>query len=131
MAKLRHIALSVPDPEKSAQFYEATFGMKRVGTTNSPLATGVYLSDGVVNVALLKFRNDEAAQGKGKDYVGVHHFGFHVDDVEDTRRKLAEHGAALFMEVPEERKTVFFEEKYTDPDGIVFDISQHGWAGTA
>jgi methylmalonyl-CoA/ethylmalonyl-CoA epimerase len=131
MAKLRHIALSVPDPEKSARFYEATFGMKRVGTTNSPLATGVYLSDGVVNVALLKFRNDEAAQGKGKDYVGVHHFGFHVDDAEDTRRKLGENGAALFMEVPEERKTIFFEEKYTDPDGIVFDISQHGWAGTA
>jgi methylmalonyl-CoA/ethylmalonyl-CoA epimerase len=131
MAKLRHIALSVPDPEKSAQFYESTFGMKRVGTTNSPLATGVYLSDGVVNVALLKFRNDEAAQGKGKDYVGVHHFGFHVDDVEDTRRKLDENGASHFMDVPAERKTIFFEEKYKDPDGIVFDISQHGWAGTA
>jgi len=131
MAKLRHIALSVPDPEKSAQFYEATFGMKRVGTTDSPLATGVYLSDGVVNVALLKFRNDEAAQGKGKDYVGVHHFGFHVDDVEDTRRKLDENGASHFMDVPAERKTIFFEEKYKDPDGIVFDISHEGWAGTA
>lgn len=131
MAKLRHIALSVPDPEKSAQFYESTFGMKRVGTTNSPLATGVYLSDGVVNVALLKFRNDEAAQGKGKDYVGVHHFGFHVDDVEDTRRKLDENGASHFMDVPAERKTIFFEEKYKDPDGIVFDISHEGWAGTA
>ena len=47
MAKLRHIAISVPDPEKSAQFYEAAFGLARVGTGNSPLATSVYLSDGV------------------------------------------------------------------------------------
>ena len=129
MAKLRHIAISVPDPEKSAQFYESALGMKRVGTTNSPLATGVYLSDGVVNMALLKFKSDEAAQGKGKDYVGVHHFGFVVDEMEDTRRKLGEHGASFFMDVPQERRTIYFEEKYHDPDGIVFDISQHGWAG--
>ncbi|MDP3767881.1 MAG: VOC family protein, partial [Dehalococcoidia bacterium] len=61
MAKLRHIAISVPDPEKSAQFYEAAFGLTRVGTTDSPLATGVYLSDGVINVALLKYKTDDAA----------------------------------------------------------------------
>ncbi len=132
MAKLRHIALSVPDPEKSAQFYESTFGMKRVGTTDSPLATGVYLSDGVVNVALLKYKSDEpAGKERGKDYVGVHHFGFQVDDLEDTRRKLGEHGASFFMDVPEERRTIFFEEKYRDPDGIIFDISHEGWAGTS
>ena len=27
--------------------------------------------------------------------------------------------------------TTHFEEKYRDPDGIIFDISGHGWAGTA
>ncbi len=127
MAKLRHIALSVPDPEKSAQFYEATFGLKRVGITNSPLANGIYLSDGVINVALLKFKSDEAAQHRTKDYVGVHHFGFQVDDMEDARRKLGENGASLFMEAPEERRTILFEEKYCDPDGILFDISHEGW----
>ena len=42
MAKLRHIALSVPDPEKSADFYCAAFDMERVGTTDSPLAKGCY-----------------------------------------------------------------------------------------
>ena len=44
MAKLRHIALSVPDPEKTADFYCDAFDMQRVGTTDSPLATGVYVS---------------------------------------------------------------------------------------
>jgi catechol 2,3-dioxygenase-like lactoylglutathione lyase family enzyme len=31
MAKLRHIAITVPDPEKAAQFY-LPFGMKRAST---------------------------------------------------------------------------------------------------
>jgi hypothetical protein len=33
----------------------------------------VFLTDGVVNLALLKFKDDVAAQGTGKDYVGLHH----------------------------------------------------------
>ena len=32
MAKLRHIALSVPDPQATAAFYIKAFGMKQVGT---------------------------------------------------------------------------------------------------
>ena len=34
MAKLRHIAITVPDPEKAAEFYERALGLKRVGTTD-------------------------------------------------------------------------------------------------
>ena len=37
MAKLRHIALSVPDPEKAADFYCEAFDMERVGG-DSPCA---------------------------------------------------------------------------------------------
>jgi hypothetical protein len=29
------------------------------------------------------------------------------------------------------RQKTSFEEKYRDPDWIIFDISSHGWAGTA
>ena len=49
MAKLRHIALSVPDPEKAADFYCEAFDMERVGKTDSPLATGCDVSDPVIN----------------------------------------------------------------------------------
>ena len=31
MGKLRHIALSVPDPWQAAEFYIKAFGMKKVG----------------------------------------------------------------------------------------------------
>jgi methylmalonyl-CoA/ethylmalonyl-CoA epimerase len=132
MAKLRHIAISVPDPEKAAQFYERVFGMRRVGETDSPLATGVYLSDGVVNMALLRYKTDEAAGAeRGKNYVGVHHFGFQVENLEDAQRRVEEHGGVFFLDLPDMKETLYYERKFRDPDGIIFDLSHHGWVGTS
>ena len=34
--KLRHIAISVPDVEKAAAFYESAFGLKRENESPSP-----------------------------------------------------------------------------------------------
>ena len=51
MAKLRHIALAVPDPEKAAKFYSEVFGLTIVEPTHSPIASGVYLSDGTICLA--------------------------------------------------------------------------------
>jgi catechol 2,3-dioxygenase-like lactoylglutathione lyase family enzyme len=132
MAKLRHIALSVPDPEKTAEFYEKTFGLKRVGATESVLASGVYLSDGYINLALLKYHTDEMAGVKGgKDYVGVHHLGFQVEDAGAAKGSVEENGGSFFMDLPALKDTLYYEEKYRDPDGIIFDISQHGWVTEA
>jgi methylmalonyl-CoA/ethylmalonyl-CoA epimerase len=127
-AKLRHIALSVPDPEKAAQFYESVFGLKRVGRTESPLASGVYLSDGFINVALLKYKTDEMSGVKeGKDWVGTHHFGFQVDDAEAVKEKIEAHGGTFFMDLPALKDTLYYEEKYRDPAGVIFDVSEKGW----
>src|SRR5258706_575554 len=63
MAKLRHIAITVPDPQKSAEFYMKVFGLKKVSETDWENARGVYLSDGVINLALLHYKT-EAAAGK-------------------------------------------------------------------
>jgi catechol 2,3-dioxygenase-like lactoylglutathione lyase family enzyme len=52
MAKLRHIAITVPDPHKAAEFYMRAFGMRKVGETDWQNARGVYLTDGTINVAL-------------------------------------------------------------------------------
>lgn len=132
MAKLRHIAISVPDPQKAAEFYTKTFGMKRVGETDSPLATGVYLSDGVVNVALLRYKTDEVAgKERGKEYVGVHHFGFWVEDLKEAGSRIEANGGTFFLDLPEQRDTLYYEQKWRDPNGIIFDISHHGWVGTS
>ncbi len=133
MSRLRHIALSVPDPEKTAQFYEKVFGMKRIGTLDHTQASGVYLSDGVINMAVLKYKLDEVVYKEGgKDYVGLQHFGFWVDDLEETRAKIETNGGSYLSGAPppeNERANRFYEVKYFDPNGIVIDVTENGWGG--
>src|ERR1700687_256350 len=95
MPKLRHIALHTPDPEATAEFYKRVFDMHEVGRTDSPLAQGIYLSDGDLNMAVLRFKTAEAADrndGLGP-VMGLHHFGFWVEDIEEVRRRMQEMGA--------------------------------------
>ena len=131
MAKLRHIALHTTDPEKTAEFYKRVFDLEEVGRTDSPYAIGVYLSDGDLNIAVLKFKTDEAADrqdGMGP-VLGLHHFGFWVDDIEDVRRRMSEMGAPHREARDKTATTTFFEEKFKGPDGVMIDITEHGWAG--
>src|ERR1700674_3915658 len=79
--RIRHVALSVQDPWETAEFYKDALGLEEVTELDGALAEGVFLTDGVVNLALLKFKTDAASQGTGKDFVGIHHIGFWVDDV--------------------------------------------------
>lgn len=132
MAKLRHIALSVPDPWRAAEFYMQAFGMTKVGETDSSLARGVYLSDGVVNLALLNYKTDEAAGAeRGRDWHGIHHIGFWVDDVATTRRQIEEAGGRYYMgEVPV-KSNIFYEVKFRDPNGVVLDVTAAGWGGAS
>jgi methylmalonyl-CoA/ethylmalonyl-CoA epimerase len=125
--RIRHIALSVPDPWAVAAFYKETFGMTELGETDGKLAEGVFLTDGVINLALLKFKDDVAAQGTGKDFVGVHHLGFWVDDAIAAGEQAKAAGATWIMGDP--HNPGGYEVKYTDPAGVIFDIAEEGWAG--
>jgi len=86
MTRIKHIAIRTPDPEKTAAFYMEVFGLKEVGQAR----TGCYLSDGYINLAILKSRDEGTAESPRDEpgYAGVHHFGFMVDDVDETCRKL-------------------------------------------
>src|SRR5215212_4908861 len=131
MPKLRHIAVHTPDPDKTAEFYKRVFDMVEVGRTDSPIATGVYLSDGDLNMAVLKFKTAEAADrrdGMGP-VMGLHHFGFWVEDMEEIRRRLREAGAEHRENRSAAATTSFYEEKYKGPDGVMIDVAEHGWAG--
>jgi catechol 2,3-dioxygenase-like lactoylglutathione lyase family enzyme len=130
MPKLRHIALATQDPEATAEFYKQAFGFKEVGKVVSELGRGFYLSDGTLNIAVLKFMNTDQL-GKGLDYVGLHHFGVLVDDVDEWTAKLESLGAACFLQAPKDRANNNFEVKFRGPDGVVFDIADHPWPGSA
>lgn len=117
MAKLRHIAIIVPDPEAAATFFEQAFEFKRVGTARR----GVYMSDGTVNVALLKIESE-------KEKVGIYHFGMWVDDLPEAEKKATDAGATYMTGRPTSANS-FYECKYRDPNGIVFDLTHTGWTG--
>jgi methylmalonyl-CoA/ethylmalonyl-CoA epimerase len=131
MPKLRHLALHTANPEAAADFYKRVFDMIEVGRTNSPFAEGIYLSDGTLNVAILRYKTPDLAERYGgSSALGVSHFGFWAEDIEETRRRLRQAGAEYI-----ERRdhvstpTGFFEEKWKGPDGTLFDITDQGWAG--
>ena len=137
MPKIKHIALTTSDPDATARFYIDVFGMKEVGKINNPNTSGYFLTDGDLNLAILKFKNDAVAGvERGKDWVGIHHFGFQVESLEEIAEKLAAVGAPTrddinaALGVGGSNRYANVEVKYTAPDGVTVDVSETGWVGT-
>jgi catechol 2,3-dioxygenase-like lactoylglutathione lyase family enzyme len=128
MAKLRHIALTVTDLKREADFYEKVFGF----TKHSETDNAVSLSDGVMNVTLLKYNPDRYAGAEhGKAVIGIDHIGFVVDDPTEFAamdQRIKENGGAFHAKA---RAGQALEIKYADPHGVIFDISEpdHTWNG--
>ena len=134
MVRIKHIAIRTPDPEKTAAFYKDVFGLKEVGQARA----GYYLSDGYINLAILKSR-DEGGDESPRDlagYAGIHHLGFMVDDVGEICEKLDAAGAqpmtgrADVHRAPTAGPRSYYEIKYRGPDNQEFDVTESGWIGT-
>lgn len=140
MPKIKHIALSTQDVDKTAQFYMDVFGMKEIAKIDSPGAKGYYLSDGDLNLAILNFKNDVVAGvERGKEFSGIHHIGFQVENLEQIAEKLADAGSqprddvnqALGVGMNRAQHRGNVEVKYSGPDGVMLDVSETGWVGTS
>jgi catechol 2,3-dioxygenase-like lactoylglutathione lyase family enzyme len=129
MAKLRHIAIQVPDLEKAAAFYESVFGLKRLKKVEAPIGDAISLTDGVMNLTLLHFQAGAQGSKGGPDWAGLHHFGFIVEDETATGQEIKKHGGEFFMKLPQ-YPGVDAEMKFKDINGIVFDVTEHGWGPT-
>jgi catechol 2,3-dioxygenase-like lactoylglutathione lyase family enzyme len=135
VVKIKHIAIRTPDPEKTATFYKEVFGLKEVGQARA----GYYLSDGYLNLAILKSRDEgtDESPRDGAGYAGIHHLGFMVDDVDEVCRKLDAAGATpmtsrtdLGHGTTEAGARSYYEIKYRGPDNQEFDVTESGWIGT-
>ncbi len=114
MAKIRHLAIKTLDPEKMATFYEEVFGLK---VLNRDETGAIYMSDGYLTLALLRNRGDAPS--------GLNHFGFTIEDTDETSKKLVKAGVAAPTRRPAIRP--YAEHRATDPDGNPFDLSVHGF----
>jgi hypothetical protein len=76
------------------------------------------LTDGYINITIIPNRAD------GK-HSGVNHFGFEVEDEEETARRFANWG----LPPPKGRgkRRPDSENRATDPDGNTFDVTSKGF----
>src|SRR5262249_57637031 len=112
---------------KTGGFYKEVFGLEEVGRARS----GYYLSDGYINLAILQ-SNDQGTSESPRDvpgYAGIDHFGFVVDDVDETCKKLEEAGAKATMgrvglgHAPAAAAQAYYYVEYHGPGNQGIDIT--------
>ena len=113
--KIRHLAIITRDTEKVAAFYKSVFEMEVIRDADG----GIFLSDGYLTLAILPHRLE------GSSAVGLNHFGFTVDSRSEIAQRIAEQG----LEDPKPRPAnrPYAEYRAADPEGNMFDLSEHGF----
>ena|ERR1043166_2058840 len=129
MARIKHIAIRTGNVEATAAFYQEAFDLKQVGLGQN----GIYLSDGHLNIAILKF--ERAPDGTPRR-LGVDHVGFQVADVDAAVAKIQSLNGKSVTDRTEvsradpSRAQSYYEIKCVGPDDQVIDVSSVGWVGT-
>ena len=130
MAKLRHIAFIVKEPDRLYDFYHHLFGVEKVrhGPTGA-----IHVIDGLFNLAFLKQNlsdvavvNTHRADGEEIDQKqGINHYGFLVDNTEQTLGRLD--GSLQRGDTPQNGRPA--EMRIIDPWGNKVDLSARGFLG--
>jgi lactoylglutathione lyase len=117
MARIVHIALKVDDLEKTTQFYENVFGFKVVETGQVRDHTSRHLSDGMIDLALIKYDSEESAEARAAGAGPcIHHFAIEVEDFDRAVAEIARLGCEIISDpgvVP---------VKFRAPGGTVAEI---------
>jgi catechol 2,3-dioxygenase-like lactoylglutathione lyase family enzyme len=112
-SKINHIAIVSENYAKSAQFYQAVFGMRT--SEKSRPGRALTVGDGYVGLNINPRRAGRAA--------GLDHFGVEVEDAETAFDRLRKHYPSVkWLKRPSNRP--FAGISTHDPDGNMFDISQ-------
>ena len=129
MAKIKHIAITCQDPDVVARFYKEGFDLVEVARNDRQ----VQLSDGEINLTLLKWKTNEDADvgPNGENYSGIHHIGFQVDSLQEAGERLRRIDGKEIVrrDIPTDggARPPRAEEKWSGPNGQVLDISEPGW----
>lgn len=124
MISVRHLAVRTADLSASRRFYEEGLGLRYLGTR--PPSESMNLTDGAINLTLLPYDGPaRSAMPEGTEFV---HFGFVVDDLSATYRRLMDLGAHIVSDDINQRQAPSGAEpqssfKVLDPDGIVVDVT--------
>jgi lactoylglutathione lyase len=122
MSRIVHIALKVDDLERATSFYEKVFGFREVRTERVRDHTSRHLSDGAIDLALVKYDADaESAESRAAgERPCIHHFGVEVADLERAEEQIRAYGCEIVSDpgvVP---------VKFRAPGGTVCEIVPRG-----
>ncbi|MBL7499158.1 VOC family protein [Frankia sp. CNm7] len=130
-ARLRHIAIGCEDPKGIGQFYAEMLDLELLVHSENLSV----LTDGTMNIVLVRGELFEPAAVRQPGLVGFHHIGFHVESRAEVEARLVARGATKVEEdeVPADKEDApgaSFEAKWLSPDGLIFDLSEQGWPTT-
>ena len=150
MQGVSHVAIGVRDMDRALQFYRDLLGLTvaldtvetfqrprpRPGEPNSTSRRAVYLrisdrSDAGL-IVLSQFEGPPSGEPLKMHQVGIHHFAFGVNDLEERVKKLRAAGVRIVMEPtqmsgeaygePHDRQ--FLTCVFQDPDGTYLQFDQ-------
>ncbi|HEX9454914.1 MAG TPA: VOC family protein, partial [Candidatus Binatia bacterium] len=139
MGKLRHIAFISKEPKKLSDFYQKYFGFEECKVFPSgsrmvidPLFNLAFLQQAAVEAAISGTHRIDGSESELT--VGIHHYGFVVDNLEQAVAKLpanTTHGAnpqiSAGVSGPEAARPA--EVRFIDPWGNNVDLSSRGYLG--
>jgi len=124
-AMARHVAYNADDPDRLSEFFQFAFDMKQLGRRESNGMTAIYLSDGTMNLALVK---NSPIPKKSVQLLGIK-----VPSIKEVGERLRRSEDFLYpgeapIELRERPAGSPFKKTYLrDPDGNEIDISEEGW----
>ena len=114
----KHVALFTEDPDRLLDFYQKNLGFSLI--QRSPSGS-LYTTDGLIMYAMLKKRQQSEAR-----WIGYDHFGFHVDNMAETKKRVTE---ALpncqWGQRPQDGR--YAEYRFLDMNGHPVDVSEEGF----
>lgn len=117
MPRIVHIALKVKDLDKASEFYEKVFGFVPTETAKVRDHTSRHLSDGEMDLALIRYDSEESAEAKAAgEGPCIHHFAIEVDDIDKHVAQLKKYGCEIFSDPG------VIPVKFRAPGGTVAEI---------
>jgi lactoylglutathione lyase len=122
MSRIVHLALKVEDLERTTEFYRKVFGFKEMSTAKVRDHTSRHLSDGALDVALIRY--DAGTQSAESRAAGegpcIHHFAVEVDSIAKAKRQILKYGCEIISDPG------VIPVKFRAPGGTVCELVPKG-----
>ena len=117
VARIVHIALKVEELNKTSEFYEKVFGFVPTDTTKVRNHTSRHLTDGAIDLALIKYDSEDSAEARAAgEGPCIHHFAIEVDDLDKYLAQVRKFGCEIISDPG------VIPVKFRAPGGTVAEI---------